>query len=98
MLHSISEYAISPSHVMMFAPEKETIYSSETHKSNTNTNTKLDFSETSFDCPNKMGEGGNGSSHCPLPKVLVRSEKESLKLNINQEKTMTFEHPITLLT
>jgi len=45
-----------------------------------------------------MGEGGNGPSHCPLPKVVVRAEEESLKLNFNQEKTMNVEQPITLIT
>jgi len=51
----------------------------------TNTATKLDLGETSSACPSKMGEGGNGSSHCPLPKVLVLSEGESLKLNMSRE-------------
>ena len=32
-----------------------------------------------------MGEGRDGPSHSPLPKVVVRSEEESLKLNLNQE-------------
>jgi len=49
-----------------------------------NTNTNLNLGETSSACPSKMGEGSDGSSHCPLPKVVVRSEEESLKLNINQ--------------
>jgi len=50
---------------------------------NNNTN-KLNLSETSSACPSKMGEGRNGPSHCPLPKVLVQSEVESLKLNRSQ--------------
>ena len=33
-----------------------------------------------------MGEGRDGPSHCPLPKVVVWSEEESLKLNVNQWK------------
>ena len=33
-------------------------------------------SGTSSACPTKMGEGGNGPSHCPLPKVVVRSEED----------------------
>jgi len=49
-----------------------------------NTTTKLDFGETSSACPTKMGEGRDGPSHCPLPKVLVRSEEEALKSTINQ--------------
>jgi len=43
----------------------------------------IDLSETASDCPNKMGEGGNEPSHCPLPKVVVRSEEESLKSYAN---------------
>jgi len=50
----------------------------------TNTTTKPDLGEISTDCPSEMGEGGNGSSHRPLTKVLVRSEEESLKLNKSQ--------------
>jgi len=33
-----------------------------------------------------MGEGRDGPSHSPLPKVVVWSEEESLKLNVNQGK------------
>ena len=44
----------------------------------------LDLGETSCACPSKMGEGRDGPSHCPLPKVLVRSEEESLKLTVNK--------------
>jgi len=40
---------------------------------------KNDFSEISSGRTNKMGEGKNGSSHCPLFKVVVRSEEKSLK-------------------
>jgi len=60
------------------------------------TTTKLDLSETSSACPTKMGEGENGPSHCPFPKVVVRSE-EVPHLNHNQEKTMNVEHPITVV-
>jgi len=49
-----------------------------------NTTTKLDLSETSSACTSEMDEGGNGPSHCPLPKVLVRSEGESLELTTSQ--------------
>ena len=52
----------------------------------TNTNTKLDLGGTSSDGPSKMGEGRDGPSHSPLPKVLVRSEEEALKLTINRMK------------
>jgi len=45
-------------------------------------------SETSYACPTKMGEGRDGPSHCPLPKVVVRSEEES-QLSMNQEKLMS---------
>ena len=51
---------------------------SEYSSSNRSTN-KLDLGETSSACPSKMGEGRDGPSHSPLPKVLVRSEEESLK-------------------
>ena len=50
----------------------------------TNTINKLDLGETSCAFTSKMGEGRDGPSHCPLPKVLVRSEEESLQLNITQ--------------
>jgi len=40
---------------------------------------KHDFSEISSGWTNKMGEGKNGPFHCPLPKVVVRSEEKSLK-------------------
>jgi len=40
---------------------------------------KPDFSEISSGRTNKIGEGKNGPSHCPLPKVVVRSEAKSLK-------------------
>ena len=63
-----------------------------------NTTTKLDFCETSSACPSKMGEGRDGPSHSPLPKVLVRSEEESLKLNHNHEITMNVEQPSTIIT
>jgi len=46
--------------------------------------TKPDLGETSSACPSEMGEGGNGPSHCPLPKVVVWSEEESLKLYRSQ--------------
>jgi len=46
--------------------------------------TKHVLSETSSACPSKMVEGGNGPSHRPLPKVLLRSKEESLKLNMRQ--------------
>jgi len=75
---------------------EETIYiGASSHESNTNinqelylqnTNTKPDLSETSSACPSKMGEGRDGPSRSPLPKVLVRSEEESLKLNRSQVK------------
>ena len=39
-----------------------------------NNNIHYDLSGTSPGRTNKMGEGGNGPSHCPLPKVVVRSE------------------------
>jgi len=41
-------------------------------------------SGTSSVCPTKMGERVNGSSHCPLPKVVVRSEEDIQKLSMNQ--------------
>jgi len=59
-----------------------------------NTTTKLDLSESSSACPNKMGEGGNVPFHCPLPKMLVLSEEESLKLNINQRKENSVALPV----
>ena len=49
----------------------------------------LDLGETSCACPSKMGEGRDGLSHCPLPKVLVRSEEESLKLNVSKNNQQT---------
>ena len=51
-----------------------------------NTSTNLDLSESSFDGTNIMGEGRDGSSHSPLPKVLGRSEEESLQLSMNHWK------------
>jgi len=50
--------------------------------------------------PRKMGEGGNGSSHCPLPKVLVRSKEDLQKLSMNQEKAINCEQsvPFPVLT
>ena len=48
-------------------------------------NIQLDLSETSSACPTKMGEGRDGPSHSPLPKVVVRSEEEALKLNPKQK-------------
>jgi len=33
-----------------------------------------------------MGEGENGTSHYPLPKVVVRSEEDLQKLSMNQQK------------
>jgi len=39
----------------------------------------LDLGGISCVCPSEMGEGRDGPSHCPLFKVLVRSEEESLK-------------------
>jgi len=103
-LHSISKYAIMNSPVIRSASE-ETIYiEASSHESNTNNNqelylpnttTKPDLSETSSACPSRMGEGRDGPSHCPLPKVLVRSEEESLKLNRSQ---LTEEHlPVVAL-
>jgi len=55
-------------------------------------------SGTSSACPTKMGEGGNGSYYCFLPKELVRSKEESLKLNLTQEKAMNLEQPIISIT
>jgi hypothetical protein len=40
-----------------------------------------------------MGEGRDGLSHCPLPKVLVRSEEESLKLNVSKNNQQTRSIP-----
>jgi len=40
---------------------------------------KHGFSEISSGRPNRMGEGNNGPSHCPLPKVVARSKEKSLK-------------------
>ena len=40
---------------------------------------KLDISEIPSGRTNKMGEGKNGPSHCPLPKVVVRTKAKSLK-------------------
>jgi len=37
-------------------------------------------------CTSEMGEGENGPSYCPLSKVLVRSEEESLKLTTSRLK------------
>jgi len=45
-----------------------------------------------------MGEGGNKLSHCPLPKVVGRSEEVPQKLNLNQDKTMNLLQPITVIT
>jgi len=61
------------------------------------TSTIHDLSETSSAYPSKMGEGGNGPSNCPLPKV-VRSGEDSLKSDMNQEKTMNCEQPMILAT
>ena len=36
-----------------------------------------------------MGERKDGPSHCPLPKVLVRSEEETLKLNVSKNNQQT---------
>jgi len=60
--------------------------------------TKLDLGETSSACPSKMGEGRDGPSHCPLPKVLVRSEEESRNMILNLENTMNVEQPVTIIT
>jgi len=79
----------------MSAPD-ETVYASE--PPNSNTNSKDDLSGTSSARPTKMGEGRDGPSHCPLPKLVVRSEEDSLKLNLSQEKTANIEQPITLIT
>jgi len=45
-----------------------------------------------------MGEGIDGPSHCPLSKVLVRSEEESLKLNVskNNQQTITIPQDLQL--
>ena len=50
-------------------PFPKVVVSSESPKL-TNT-TKHDLSETSFDGANKMGEGRDGPSHCPVPKVVI---------------------------
>jgi len=44
---------------------------------------KHEFSGISSVRLSKMGEGGNVPSHCPLPKVVVRSEEKSLKSYAN---------------
>jgi len=72
-LQSISEYSIIPSQVIMSAPV-ETVYTAE--PPNSNTTSRHDLRGTSSSSLSKMGEGGNGPSHCPLPKVLVRSEDD----------------------
>ena len=54
---------------------------------------KHDFSEISSGRTNKMGEGKNGPSHCPLPKVVVRSEAKSLKLWANKHKQQKIPIP-----
>jgi hypothetical protein len=41
-----------------------------------------------------MGEGRDGPSHCPLPKVLVRSEEESLKSYTKPKLKSPHKRPI----
>jgi len=77
----------------MSAPE-EIVYMYE--PPNSNANTKDDLSETSSDCPNKRGEGGNGPFYCPLFKVVVRSEEVPPELNLDHKKTRNVEQPIIL--
>jgi len=62
----------------------------------TNTTTKLDLGETSSVCPSKMGEGRDGPSNCPLPKVLVRSEEESQKTDLNKPTSKEDVETLTL--
>jgi len=47
----------------------------------------LEVSGNSSACPTKMGEGENWPSHCPLPKVVVRSEEVPLKSPTNNNPT-----------
>jgi len=79
----ISEYSIKPSPVSLSMSEN-TIFSTDptpvqflsltADNLSHNNNTNHVLSEAFSACPNKIGEGGNGPSHCPLPKVMVRFE------------------------
>jgi len=40
-----------------------------------------------------MGEGGNRPSNCPLPKVVVRSEEESLTLSVSENNQQKISVP-----
>ena len=51
----------------------------------TNT-TNHDVSGNASACPTKMGEGEDGPSHCPLPKVVGRSEEVPQSSKLNHEK------------
>jgi len=58
-----------------------------------NNTANYDLSGTTSVRPSKMGEGRNGSSN-----VVARFEEDSLKLNMNREKTMRLEQLMILVT
>jgi len=63
------------------------------------TNTKNDdISGSSSACPTKMGEGENVPSHCPLPKVLGRSEVVPRTSKLNHGNPSNLEHHTLLST
>jgi len=85
----MQQSTFSPSLTILLLLQSEITTNNKLIESNnkkelTLTNTKHALSVTFSVCPNKICEGRNGTSHCPLPKVVVWSEEESLKLSINQ--------------
>ena len=62
-------------------------------------NTKnQDLSGNASACPTNMGEGESGPFHCPLPKVVRRSEEVPQTSNLNHGKTNNIEHHTRLKT